>query len=830
MGRSISRAVIALPLVLAASNIVAEEDVFKDAPGFYVELTGPKGETKQEIRNVPKAAVVNTASTGANSGTYGPLKSSDTMWSIASKTRPNRSVSVHQMMTAIFNKNPQAFLNNDINRLVNGAVLTIPTLAEIQGIDKDAAKQKFIAETQAAKVAPKETPKATPAPTKAPTPEPTVEPTAKPVEAPDVAEQTPEAETTPSTDNASTQVVNNVGSAELDELKTQLDDSNQQLLQVAESNQRMKMKLEALSSDLDSLKNQLQEDSKVQHEIKALLSQQLANSAPAQPQQEAQGESDDLLKLLTSSWLYLGAVIALPILIILVILSFWLRAKTKREAEEQEQEIATSTSTLMEEKSEYDDLLAGDQGDEEVATQPEASQFSIEDDLKADELTNANLASDDIDLMSEIDLDSGDDDNRDSALDLDLDNKDNEADISAELDMLAEQSTDASDSFDFDFNEAEAVSEEATEAEADDLFASSETSADLDLGDVSELQGSDLDMAAEQPEVEAIAEATDEAIVEAIDEPEAIVEPVAEPVAETNPDDILSAEDLANIEFEEADDSLFELQEDNQLVQDDEMIVELNDEDDILLDELSPGAMDDDLVADLASTAEPEVADTPAETKGATDLEEFDFNMSEESTEEPEPALEFDANTEVVEDKVDDIADLSLDTEESSQDDASIDDLEWDFAEIDTVDEPVDATEITEVDDIEDTDLLASQLGEIAFNEPTEPVEVPNAGDVSEDYIDIERLLEESGEESNEEAYQGANLDIGLDEFPDVLPESGGIDVDIDEGGIGQKLDLARAYLEIDDKEGAKSILEEIQGQGSEQQIAEITKLLNRLG
>ncbi|MFO6424871.1 FimV/HubP family polar landmark protein [Motilimonas sp. KMU-193] len=798
MGRSISRAAIALPLLLAASNIVAEEDVFKDAPGFYVELTGPNGETKQEIRSVENTPTVKAVNTGARSGTYGPLKSSDTMWSIASKTRPNNSVSVHQMMTAIFNKNPQAFLNNDINRLVNGAVLSIPTLAEIQGIDKDAAKQKFIADTQPAKVATK----ATPAPTPAPTVAPTVAPTAVPSIAPEVAPEAPVETANTAKEVAPKEAVAPARSTELDELKTQLDDSNQQLLQVAESNQRMKMKLEALSTDLDSLKTQLQEDSKVQLEIKELLSQQLANNTPAQAQAEEQAESDDLLKLLTSSWLYLGAVIALPILIILVIISFWLRAKTKREAEEQEQEIATSTSALMEEKSEYDDLLAGEQADDEPVVKPEEPQFSLDDDLKADELTNANLASDDINLMSEIDLDSDNDEPRDTGLDLDFDSKDNEADISAELDMLAEQTSDA-DSFDFDFNAAEAEAEDETEKpvelEDEDLFASTDVSSELALDDANEPE---IDFSNSVADLE--------------------VEP--EPVAESNSDDILSAEDLANIEFEEADDSLFELQEENHLVQDEEMIVELDDEDDILLDELSPSAMDDDLVADLASTAEP---------KGATDLEEFDFNMSETPESEPDTALDFDTSKDTLaelDDSIDDIADLTLDANESSQDGSDINDLDWDFAEIDTVDEPADSAEITEVDDIEDTDLLASQLGEIAFNEPTEPVEVPKAADVSDDYIDIERLLEESGDESNDEPYQGANFDIGLDEFPDVLPETGGIDVDIDEGGIGQKLDLARAYLEIDDKEGAKSILEEIQGQGSEDQIAEITKLLNRLG
>ena len=750
MGRYFSRAAVALPLLLAASNIVAEEDVFKDAPGFYVELTGPKGETATEVRTINATPTVAAVSSRASAGTYGPLRSSDTMWSIASKVRPNRNVSVHQMMTAIYNKNPHAFLNNDINRLVNGAVLTIPTYAEISGVNKQNARDSFVASTQQTKpakpVAPAVKPvakpvpavvKATPAPT--PTPKP-VEPVKTEVAQKPVEQTKPD---TPST------AANAVATGELDQLRTQLDDSNEQLLQVAESNQRMKVKLEALSEDFSSLKMQLQEDAKIQLEIKELLSQQLAKPA-AVAEEQVDEPVDGLLKTISSSWLYLGALIALPILIILVILSFWLRAKTKKEVDEQEQEIATSTSTLMEEKSEFDELLAAGADDFDDAKQPEPL-YTLDDDLKADELTNANLANDDIDLMSEINLDS------DDVTSLDFSNIDNDdaSDKPASLDDIND-----------DFN-----------AKADDL--------DDDFG---------FDLADE---------------IDLDDEPKAETPKPAEPAF--NPDELLSADDLENIEFEEADDALFELNEGNDLVQEDDMIVELNEEDDILLEELSPSSMDDDLVSDLEPKAKP-VAEPAIETpKGATDLDEFDFNMAEDDS----PEL----TSEPVEIDAEDIAES-----------ADGNDLDWDFAEIDSDIDSKAKPEITEVDDIDDNDLLASQLGEIAFNEPTTPADVPNAADVSDDYIDIERLLEESGDESTDEPYQGANFDLGLDDFPDVIPDADGIDVDIDEGGIGQKLDLARAYLEIDDKEGAKSILEEIQGQGSDDQIAEITKLLTRLG
>lgn len=56
---------------------------------------------------------------------YGPTKSSDTLWNIASSLRPNDSVSVQQMMIALLKENPNAFEDNNINNLKAGEILRI---------------------------------------------------------------------------------------------------------------------------------------------------------------------------------------------------------------------------------------------------------------------------------------------------------------------------------------------------------------------------------------------------------------------------------------------------------------------------------------------------------------------------------------------------------------------------------------------------------------------------------------------------------------------------------------------------------------------------------
>ena len=72
-------------------------------------------------------------------------------------------------------------------------------------------------------------------------------------------------------------------------------------------------------------------------------------------------------------------------------------------------------------------------------------------------------------------------------------------------------------------------------------------------------------------------------------------------------------------------------------------------------------------------------------------------------------------------------------------------------------------------------------------------------------------------------------MDIGLDEFPEILPESHGIDVDDDPNGASKKLDLARAYLEIDDEDSALDMLEQVKQSGDEVQRKEVEKLMKRL-
>ncbi len=68
---------------------------------------------------------------GSSGNEYGPVKKSDTLWSIAARLRPDRSISVQRMMLAILETNPEAFEFSNVNALNAGTTLRIPARDEI---------------------------------------------------------------------------------------------------------------------------------------------------------------------------------------------------------------------------------------------------------------------------------------------------------------------------------------------------------------------------------------------------------------------------------------------------------------------------------------------------------------------------------------------------------------------------------------------------------------------------------------------------------------------------------------------------------------------------
>jgi pilus assembly protein FimV len=68
------------------------------------------------------------------SGEIGPIRRTDTLWSIARQLRPDGSVTVQQIMLALLRANPDAFMGGNINRMKLGATMRVPTLDEMRAL------------------------------------------------------------------------------------------------------------------------------------------------------------------------------------------------------------------------------------------------------------------------------------------------------------------------------------------------------------------------------------------------------------------------------------------------------------------------------------------------------------------------------------------------------------------------------------------------------------------------------------------------------------------------------------------------------------------------
>ena len=75
-------------------------------------------------------------------GTYGPVRSAETLWSIAEQHRPN-GVTMDQMVVALYRANPQVFDGN-MNTLHLGSILRIPQLAELSEMTAAAATEEAL--------------------------------------------------------------------------------------------------------------------------------------------------------------------------------------------------------------------------------------------------------------------------------------------------------------------------------------------------------------------------------------------------------------------------------------------------------------------------------------------------------------------------------------------------------------------------------------------------------------------------------------------------------------------------------------------------------------
>lgn len=123
-----------------AGRLIREYAILLDPPEFREHASVPS--YIQPVRSVPPKTndipepipPVPAPKAIYDSKTYGPVAPGENLWHIANRVRPD-SISHDQMMQALLKANPHAFLESNIDNLMAGVILRIPTAEQIVASD-----------------------------------------------------------------------------------------------------------------------------------------------------------------------------------------------------------------------------------------------------------------------------------------------------------------------------------------------------------------------------------------------------------------------------------------------------------------------------------------------------------------------------------------------------------------------------------------------------------------------------------------------------------------------------------------------------------------------
>ncbi|MFW1676308.1 FimV/HubP family polar landmark protein [Pontibacter sp. JAM-7] len=756
-------------------------------------VTPPASQASRVTTSAPTADSPAAAPTVTNNDVRVGRK--DTLWALAINNKP-AGISPQQLMIAWLKKNPDAFIDGNINRLKANAILKMPSAEEFASVTPAQAAEEVTRQTQMwqskrAKPAPQKVASQS-APEEPATPEPEEKPAASRPE-PEIASDDAElkvvapeepAEGVAQADDAESDAAASAAEAAAEDplavLQTQNQDLEQRLNDSLEAADQTARENEALNERLDAIQQQLES---LQRMLE-LKDQELASlqSEFAKAQAEPKSESNLLEQLMASPMVLIGLAAGLVILLLGAL--FALRKRKPEDGADSDAVVpataAVAGAAVAAEAEPAAEL------ESETAVEEVAAAVAVEE--AAEEVTETEQV--ELPIVDEEDTDLSEFDDLD--LDMDLDLEDDEA--GRVLGTLQED-TDNGEVL-LEDEEFDLALPEADENDEDDS-AAVEGTAEIEESDIS----SDLDdILGETPEPEPEAEPEID-LSSDLDDILGDVESAPAVEEELSLDEVLTESDQveALADAEELDELLQMPEQPSDSVVEEETL-----------------AVDDDLEFDLGDL-------TPPEAETETETEATPAPVAESSVSVAEDDLEFDLS-----DIPETPEEISVPEEESAEDGLDFDlDLDLDIptdAPTQTADEPVAAM----ADDL-DLDLDLDDI-------QSEPEAEPEAA----------AALESAAEKPAEQAFS-EELDSELDELlgatdNDIeLEESGADDQDEDfdalaglnllEGAdeVETKLDLARAYMDMEDLEGAKDILQEILSEGNASQKQEAEALMNTL-
>ena len=772
----------------------------------------------------------------AQQTTIGPLSSNDTLWRVAERLKPNANVSLYQVMYALYQKNPDAFLDNNLNHLKPKAILKVPSLREVSQVDINLAKQKseqddiaWAQRQQAAKAAVQSTQQQTAATEQ--------ESSAWQQELQQTAQQQRE---------------------QLTAMRSEFDYSRQQVQALEQENKRLKTSLSGIEVELEKLREQLGQDSELQQQLASLLAQQtelLRVNAELAEKVNQNFNWQDVLKN-PLSWVLAASI---PALLVLFSVLLIIKRKGKEteavvhsvnlantpdpsyqsplppldDNDDIDESLFELDEALLEDPSIHDDLAVDEYSDMQPTSSIDDELLDFDDQLLHDD----SLLSD-IDTSTEVESEPFDpeqilSDTDISALLLAEDEDEDEAVIE-----LADDKRTVTNELDTT-EELEFIDDLASSQAAEDELTLIEQSLTDDTIDEAITELSDADLIEQAFAENGLGQSKEQA--DLTDEHDL--------AASTNLTDEAAAANHEDVNVEVDTDFVRNDDEDIEVVTIDltnntetDSVTEQERE---LVAALHPSETKEDSLVKAISANQKSIEpkqdadDNTASDEGfefdSTSLDEFAESLAQEQA--PDLSTSDD-------DSVTKVTDASLSVENPSEileqypdldlvdDELSLDIDSLSAAALSSEAVQQENDEAIELDPLAEHqfDSLMDELEAIAGNvESTnsdspefvlehediaslEPIANNDFDFDDDDFVEIDKLLASTAEqqETDPERFNNLNVDVGLDEFADLIGKQQEHDVDKDDNGYAAKLDLARAYIEMEDPENAEQILNAI--------------------
>ena len=863
----------------SSGQMMREYTLLLDPPVFEKDqqvgrISAATTEPAAVVRETPAAATPRQRVT-APVGSYGPTSRKDTLWTVAQDLRSDRSVSVPQMMIGLLKENPEAFENNNINNLKAGYILRAPEMEVITELSKQQAAnetnrqyQEWLAAKGKATTSTGRQQRVAAAPatgTEGAGPSPTTAPTVSKQEGEDARLQllTPDEEA-----KIRAGVGSGTSGESIEALQQQLAVAVESAEVSRQENSDLRMRLEELEKQLQSVQKllTLKDDTlgALQAEVQQAPPEEVAvpveeeeapaetgvekiepkvAEKPAKPAAQPEPVETSLVDEILGNQTYLYA--AGGGFIMLLLLAAIIMRRRRSDDDDDFTVVAPVVNANPVEKSQGDD-----QGSAVATTAVAAATAAVAAEAEAVEAEDEVIADDFGDGFGTIQA------------------EESEIDPIAEADVYlayrryeqAEALLKEAINTDPDRNELKLklleiyhATKDANsfEAQAESLYAAL---GGQDNASWSQAVEMGRELLPDHPLFGESVVATDAAETIVADDAGEFNFDDEQPLSEDTTD--LSDDDLADsLGFSGADESVTDAIADSV-----DAVMPDGDNTDISLDDLG----DLDLDLDLGSTDDLDLSGGDAGENLADELQEIEMN--DESTAEEA----YDLDVELADSLGDDELDLSAELESIVADETS--------GDIDTVLDNVDEAELGDVDiaaELGDLDMEAaeSQSKRVEADLDIEPdsvaleLEPAQSEFESRDVVSEEDVLAESL--AQDEVSADIDLDLPLDldadtsqlhaadeleavvngdstepenidsladmtnlgdlDFSDMSDENNDDIFDNADDMVGTKLDLAKAYIDMGDQDGARSILGEVVQEGDDDQRQEAEQLMQQI-